>query len=230
MEVRRSLSSTSEKRDELLDWKSQMTIPNIITATRMACTPFLGWAVCMDYKTVALWGCVAASFSDWLDGYIARKFDQKSFLGGYLDPLADKAFIATLTVALTVKGLIPLPLCGVIVSRDVGIVLASFYLRYKTKPEGAAFFDTRESARFKVTPSVLSRVNTGLQMLLISTTLVADSLTLPVDVMPLVDPLWYITAVTTSLSGVAYLDGTGVQVVSKEEAAANAREERRRPL
>jgi len=64
------------------------TTPNIITYTRMVCSPLLGWAVVNDHKNVALAGCAIAAFSDWLDGYIAKNYDQMTVLGGMLDPAA----------------------------------------------------------------------------------------------------------------------------------------------
>jgi cardiolipin synthase len=59
-----------------------------------------------------------AAATDVLDGWIARKFDQQSDLGSYLDPLADKIMITVSTVSLGVGGLLPLPLVGLILVRD----------------------------------------------------------------------------------------------------------------
>ena len=132
-------------------------------------------AIYYDYKTVALVGCVAASVSDWLDGYIAKNYNQMSIVGGFLDPLADKIFIATLTTALTMKGLIPVSLCALYIGRDVGLTGLTFYLRHKTKKSGDPFFSGATST-MKVTPSSLSKANTGLQMLLVCGTLLGDSL------------------------------------------------------
>ena len=164
-----------EKTFNPLGFRENLTIPNVITATRIACSPLLGMAIYHDYKTVALVGCVAASVSDWLDGYIAKNYNQMSIVGGFLDPLADKIFIATLTTALTMKGLIPVSLCALYIGRDVAMTGLTFYLRHKTKNEGDPFFDGATST-MKVTPSDLSKVNTGLQMLLVCGTLLGDSL------------------------------------------------------
>lgn len=51
------------------------SLPNIITSARIACCPFLTYAIANDMKGVALCGCIAAGVTDWLDGYIARKYD-----------------------------------------------------------------------------------------------------------------------------------------------------------
>ena len=196
-----------------LAWKNNKTVPNMITMTRMACSPLLGAAIYMDYKAVALGGCLLASFSDWLDGYIAKNYNQKSILGGFIDPLADKIFIATLTASLTAKGLIPASLCSLIIGRDVVITLVSFYVRAVTKTKDANFFDVSGSA-VTVTPSVLSKANTGLQMLLVSGTLLGDCLSLPALLQ--MEPLWYTTAVTTTASGLGYLDGSGMKFNKKQ--------------
>lgn len=75
-------------------------------------------------------------FLDWLDGYLARKLDQQTIFGSFLDPLADKLLVATSLVALCAKNEIPWQLGAFIIGRDVLLVGGSFYVRYKTKPEG----------------------------------------------------------------------------------------------
>jgi cardiolipin synthase len=55
-------------------WK---TIPNIITVCRILGSPFIMIAIANDMKKTALFGCIIAGFSDWLDGYIAKKYDMK---------------------------------------------------------------------------------------------------------------------------------------------------------
>jgi hypothetical protein len=63
------------------------SIPNIITLTRIASTPMLSYLVIEEQYVYAMYGCILAGFSDLLDGYIARKYDMKTNLGTYLDPL-----------------------------------------------------------------------------------------------------------------------------------------------
>lgn len=74
------------------------TIPNMITISRIAATPFLAVAIIYDMKYTALGGCVLFGFTDWLDGYLANKLNQRTVLGAFLDPMADKVLITSLTV------------------------------------------------------------------------------------------------------------------------------------
>ena len=75
-------------------WKPIMdeirTIPNAITLSRLAATPFLAYLILDQQYKLAFGGLVVFGFSDWLDGYIARNYNQTSVLGTFLDPFADK--------------------------------------------------------------------------------------------------------------------------------------------
>jgi len=134
------------------------TIPNIITMSRIAASPLLSIAIAYDMKAAALGGCILFGFTDWLDGYLANKLNQKTVLGAFLDPMADKIMIGALTVGLVAKGLLPVPLACVIIGRDVFLIAASFAMRAIERPAGSAFFDTTDSATFRIVPSDLSKV------------------------------------------------------------------------
>ena len=88
-----------------------LTIPNAISAARLAGVPVFLWLVLgprtatADYWAVGL--LIAAGVSDWLDGKIARALNQSSRLGQVLDPAADRLYIAATIVALAVRGIIP---------------------------------------------------------------------------------------------------------------------------
>ena len=122
--------------EELKGKKHVMTIPNMITTSRILASPVLGIAIAYDMKALALGGCVVFAFSDWLDGYLAKKLNQMTVLGAFLDPLADKFMIGSLTVGLLYKDMIPLPLAVVIIGRDVALVGMSFWKRQKERPVG----------------------------------------------------------------------------------------------
>lgn len=134
------------------------TIPNMITATRIASSPFLALAIVNDMKTTALFGCVAFAFTDWLDGYLAKKLNQKTNLGAILDPLADKCMVTALVAGLSYQGLLPIALSAVIVGRDVFLMAATFAARAMTRPKGSPFFDTNKTATFVIIPSSFSKV------------------------------------------------------------------------
>lgn len=114
---------------------------------------------------VALLAVLAvAGVSDWLDGFIARTFHQESIIGSFLDPFADKLLIGTLSLSMMWTGLLPLPLAALILGRDGMLIGGTFYHRLKTKDESSGFFDTSDSGAFQVKPSILSKVNTALQL------------------------------------------------------------------
>lgn len=84
-----------------------MTIPNILTFARVALIPILVVLLFLDGTTPRWWafGLFAAlAFTDYLDGFLARKLNQQSELGALIDPIADKVLVAALVVALVGSG------------------------------------------------------------------------------------------------------------------------------
>lgn len=190
---------------KFLPLKEQIwNIPNILTLSRIVSSPFLAYAIICDHKVFALTGCVVSVFTDWLDGYIAKNYNMKTVFGSFLDPLADKIFVATLSLALAYKGFLPLPLLGIMIGRDFILVAGSFYKRYTEKKADALFFDTNNSATFVISPTDFSKVNSGLQFLLISLTIVQYGFDHDI-IKHVLEPLWWITSVTTVGSGLDYM-------------------------
>jgi cardiolipin synthase len=66
--------------------------------SRIVASPLLSVAIAYDMKVVALGGCVVFGLTDWLDGYLAKKLNQRTVLGAFLDPMADKVLIGALTL------------------------------------------------------------------------------------------------------------------------------------
>ena len=110
-----------------------LTIPNGISAARLAGVPVFLWLVLgprtatADYWAVAL--LIAAGISDWLDGKIARALNQTSRLGQLLDPAADRLYIVATIVALAVRGIIPWWLVAVLALREITVGGALAVLR-----------------------------------------------------------------------------------------------------
>jgi cardiolipin synthase (CMP-forming) len=112
-----------------------LTIPNGISALRLAGVPLFLWLVLgprsatADYWAVGV--LMAAGISDWLDGKIARALNQASRLGQLLDPAADRLYIAATIVALAVRDVIPWWLVAVLALREltVGAALAGLRRR-----------------------------------------------------------------------------------------------------
>lgn len=99
-----------------------MTIPNLITIGRLILVPLTIWLLISGKPALAFWVFVLAGVSDGVDGLIARHFNQRSQLGGYLDPLADKALLVSIYVAFAIIEELPVWLAILVVSRDLLIV------------------------------------------------------------------------------------------------------------
>lgn len=106
-----------------------MTIPNIITLLRFLLVPAVVFALLTGEFGWAFAGFLAAGISDGVDGFIARQFDQRSELGAYLDPMADKLLLVSVFVVLGYMAELPLWLVIAVVSRDAliigGVLLAN---------------------------------------------------------------------------------------------------------
>lgn len=99
--------------------KELRSIPNLLSLLRLVMVPVFLYLLLIDQFVWALVVLAIASFTDWLDGFIARKFNQITELGKVLDPAADRLFILASLIGLTVNGNIPAWLAIVIISRDV---------------------------------------------------------------------------------------------------------------
>jgi cardiolipin synthase len=181
----------------------------------MVATPFLGYVVLQEEYTMACAGLALFGFSDWLDGYIARTYNQTSVLGTFLDPFADKILIMTLVAVEGWGGLLPLSLVALILARDAGLIAGGFYIRGTTKPEGVPFFDTTQASALKVTPSMLSKLNTCSQVGLLMFALTNAAWGFPGDDM--VTGLCWLTGATTFGSGLDYYINRPITGVSDDE-------------
>ncbi len=85
-----------------------LTVPNLVTSVRLACIPLYVWLLFGSHRQTAaaiLLGALGAT--DWVDGYVARRFHQVSTVGKVLDPLADRVLVVTAVVTIMVHGAVP---------------------------------------------------------------------------------------------------------------------------
>lgn len=101
------------------------TIPNVISFVRLLMVPVVLVLILTGRDVAAVIVLVASAASDWVDGVIARRFHQTSRLGRFLDPAADRLFIAVTLIGMAARGMIPWWLVAVIAARDavVGVLL-----------------------------------------------------------------------------------------------------------
>lgn len=123
-------------------------LPNMLTLGRVAAVPVLIVLLLFDNRTAGLWAAVIfslAAFTDWLDGYLARKMEIVTILGKFLDPLADKLITMAAFVMLIPLGRVPAWAVFLILAREMvitglrsiasseGVVIAASRLgKYKT--------------------------------------------------------------------------------------------------
>jgi cardiolipin synthase len=85
-----------------------LTIPNVISVVRLLCVPVFLWLLfAEDNRLGAAWLLAALGATDWIDGYIARHYDQVSTLGKVLDPVADRVLLIVGVVAILIDGSAP---------------------------------------------------------------------------------------------------------------------------
>jgi len=100
-----------------------LTLPNLISALRVAGVPLFLWLILGPERDgLALLVLMFAGFTDWADGWLARKLDQTSRLGQLLDPAADRLYILATLIGLTVRDVVPLWLTIGLIARDVVLV------------------------------------------------------------------------------------------------------------
>ncbi len=223
----KSTSATStllskETRNQIRSILTQAkSIPNIITISRICSTPILCNLIITEQYHYAVAGCFLAGFSDYLDGYIAKNYNQQTVFGTYLDPLADKILINSIAFSLSYVSIIPYWSFALWFGRDVLLVGMSYRAaRIAARGRGHAVADP-ERTPLKIQPTMISKVNTVMQFgtigvglglaamgdvgsgyYSVNVNVLDDMMTLSV-----IDGMTYITGGTTVWSGLSYIDG-----------------------
>jgi len=115
---------------QLTSANSNWTIPNALSALRLVGVPFFFWLIVgPENDAVALLILILSAFTDWLDGYLARKLNQFSRLGELLDPLADRLYVIAALAALYIRDLLPLWVVVALILRDVAMSALLIFLK-----------------------------------------------------------------------------------------------------
>lgn len=133
---------------------SAAQIPNLICVLRMALVWPIVNALVDGRYVLALILVAVAGISDGLDGYLAKRFNWRSRLGGLLDPLADKLLLVSAFVTLAYTALVPVWLAAVVVIRDIVIVSGGLFYQVVVSP-------------LQPEPSRASKVNTAAQLIFV---------------------------------------------------------------
>jgi cardiolipin synthase len=134
-------------------------IPNLICVVRILLVPPIVWLLLEGRYALALALIVVAGVSDAIDGFLARRFDWRTRLGGLLDPAADKLLVASVFVTMSWLGFIPWWLTLVVLGRDVLIV-------------GGVLAHQLWFAPVDGDPTRVSKINTTVQISFMALTLV----------------------------------------------------------
>lgn len=135
--------------------RAMFTLPNIITIGRVLLIPVVAFLLLDHDYMLAFAVFVVAAVGDWVDGFIARRFNQMSQLGAVLDPVADKMTMMIVAILMAAQGLLPIWLAVVIVMRDAVIVAGAVAYRFVV-------------GRIEMAPTRLSKANTFLEFGVIS--------------------------------------------------------------
>lgn len=170
-------------------------IPNTLTITRILIIPIFVTSIIYKWYDYALYLFLIAAITDVFDGLFARLRNQKTILGTFLDPLADKFLLVTSFIILSSYGWMPKWITITVISRDI-IVITGWFLIYFV------------AGYSKVEPSVLGKITMWVQSLLIAYILLDINLLFLPD-----NPkfLFLTTTVFTISSGLHYIY-TGLKI------------------
>ena len=166
-----------------------MTIPNMITVGRLLAVPVFALSLLEGWLHAAFFLFLAAGLSDAIDGFLARRWNQHSTLGAWLDPIADKLLMASAYGLLGYLGVLPAWLVLLVIGRDGLIVAVVGTVRLCGKV-------------LEIKPIFVSKANTAAQVLL--AVLVLADLAFAFAADQLVWTVILATATLTILSGAAY--------------------------
>lgn len=166
-------------------------LPNLITALRMLLVLPLCWLIDAGRYDGALLVAAVAAASDALDGWLAKHFGWQTWIGGMLDPIADKLLLTAAFVSLALSGGLPAWLTVLVVGRDVAIV-------------SGAIAHHNLIGRFDAAPSRLSKATTAVQLAFVLAELLRLSHWITVSP-ALRSAMIGITAAITLASGLHYI-------------------------
>jgi cardiolipin synthase (CMP-forming) len=168
----------------------ELNLPNLISLGRLLLVPVTIWLITSGGYGVAFWVLVAAGISDALDGFIAKRFDQRTRIGALLDPAADKAMLVSVYLTLGLAHQLSTWLVLLVIFRDALIVGGFFLIRAAAAPK-------------QYDPLYISKINTGMQITLVGFVLARLGLGAPPGWLDFV--LCLAVVATTLASGLAYL-------------------------
>jgi cardiolipin synthase len=167
-----------------------VTVANLITILRFVLVPGVVYAMLSGRWDWAFAGFLVAGISDGVDGFVARTFNQRTELGAYLDPMADKLLLVSVFVVLGIIGELPLWLVVAAVSRDALIICAVLLSTVMGNPVA-------------MKPLLVSKANTAVQIVVAAAVLAELAFQLAFG--PIRPALIILSGILTVASAAAYL-------------------------
>ena len=178
-------------RSHRADDEGEMNLPNMISILRLVSTPGIVWLLLIsEWQGAFLLFCLAG-ISDAVDGFIARVFDSRTLLGGFLDPIADKTLLVAIYLTLGVQEILPGWLVILVVSRDLMIV-------------GGVLLLYTLDQKLEMAPIPSSKLNTAAQIALAALSIAILAFELS-EYDYVVQGLIILTAATAAISGAIYI-------------------------
>ncbi len=109
-----------------------LTIPNLVSFVRLLGIPVFWWALLVDDNVpLAAWLLFGIGWTDWIDGYLARRLNQVSKLGKVLDPVADRLLIVSSLIGGLIAGVLPVWFGWGLIAREAVVGVMALYLAFK---------------------------------------------------------------------------------------------------
>ena len=177
-----------------------LNLPNVLTLARILITPLFIICLIKGSYAMALLVFTLAGVTDGLDGLLARLMDQRTTVGAFLDPIADKLLLVSAFVTLAVQGMIPAWLTVVVISRDVLIIV------------GIAILEVSR-VDYQIQPSMVSKCTTVAQLATIFLLLLSTQTTALAHALL---PVYWLTTALSIASGLHYVY-LGIQIMPDAE-------------
>jgi cardiolipin synthase (CMP-forming) len=179
--------------------QNPINIPNMLTIVRILLTPLLVILLLKGLYGPALAVFLLAGVSDALDGLIARYWNQRTDLGAYLDPIADKLLLTAAFVSLGVQHVVPGWVVVIVITRDVLILLGIAICSLINIP-------------IRIAPSMISKCTTAIQLATVAMTLLTYQFP---DLVEFLRLFFWVTAALTTFSGLHYIY-VGTKILQSE--------------
>jgi cardiolipin synthase len=176
-------------------------LPTLLSLSRAMATPIIVLAVMRGERNWAFQLCCAAGFTDFLDGFIARRFGWTSRLGAWMDAICDKILLSSLYVAFGIAGWAPAWLVWLVLGRDLLILTMALL--------GLAFTTIRDFP-----PSIWGKISTNIQIAAAAAILAGPA--------ALFEPAVAVCAIATAWSGLHYIATAAARYRNYREGCSRA--------